>query len=418
MADFIIEGGYKLAGELPVAGAKNLALKAIAAALLSPETMKLVNVPEIEDVKRQLEILTRLGAVVSHPAPGVYEINTAEVKSGAMPRELVNKLRASTVLTGPLLARFGEVELSHPGGCKIGRRPIDLFLRGFQALGAQVKEVPGKAYQLHAKRLRGGRIIFPKVSVTGTETMMLAAVLANGKTELINAALEPEIIELANYLNANGAQIEGAGTTVITIEGVKEIGAGNFTMMPDRIETGTFIMLALATSSSLTISQCEPKHLAVPLAVWQDMGAEFKINETSIIVTKASGLRSADIKTHEYPGFVTDLQSSMTVLLTQATGHSLVHETIFEGRLFFTDVLNQMGAEITLCDPHRVIIQGPTPLEGRTIEAPDARAGLALLTAALAAKGKSTIKNIYPIDRGYECLEQRLVGIGARIQRV
>ncbi|MDZ4229515.1 MAG: UDP-N-acetylglucosamine 1-carboxyvinyltransferase [Candidatus Veblenbacteria bacterium] len=417
MSDFIIEGGQRLAGELPVAGAKNLALKAIAAALLSPETMRLSNVPEIEDVKRQLEILTRLGAEVSHPEHGVYTISTAPVRSGAMPRELVNKLRASTVLTGPLLARFGKVELSHPGGCKIGRRPIDLFLRGFQALGAEVKEVPGKAYQLRAKRLRGGRIVFPKVSVTGTETMMLAAVLAEGKTELVNAALEPEIGELAVYLNAHGARISGAGTPLITIEGVAEIGAGSFVMMPDRIEAGTFIMLALATASSVTITRCEPKHLEVPLALWRDMGAEFELGPASVTVGKARALQAVDVKTHEYPGFVTDLQSSMTVLLTQAQGHSLVHETIFEGRLFFADILNQMGADITLCDPHRVIIQGPTPLEGRTIEAPDARAGLALLTAALAAKGTSTIKNIYPIDRGYERLEERLLALGAHIQR-
>ena len=418
MSDFIIEGGQRLNGELAVAGAKNLALKAMAAALLSPGVMRLANVPEIEDVKRQLEILTRLGAVVSHPAPGVYEINTAEVKSGAMPRELVNKLRASTVLTGPLLARFGEVELSHPGGCKIGRRPIDLFLRGFQALGAEVKEVSGRAYQLRARKLKGARIVFPQVSVTGTETMMLAAALAVGKSELVNAALEPEIFVLASYLNAHGAKIAGAGTSTITIEGVDQIGAGDFTMMPDRIETGTFIMLALATGSSITVSHCNPQHLEVPLALWREMGAVLEVGPSTVTVRSVGPLKAVNVKTHEYPGFVTDLQSSMTVLLTQAQGHSLVHETIFEGRLFFADVLNQMGAEVTLCDPHRVIIQGPTPLEGRTIEAPDARAGLALLAAALAARGTSTIKNTYPIDRGYERLVERLVAIGAKIKRV
>lgn len=418
MADFIIEGGKELAGELLVAGAKNLALKAIAAALLSPQTMKLANVPEIEDVNRQLEILTTIGAKVSRQTKGSYEINTSKVTSGTLPRDLVNKLRASTVLTGPLLARFGEVELSHPGGCKIGRRPIDLFLRGFEILGAEINEIPGKAYQLRAKRLHGGRIVFPKNTVTGTETMMLAAVLADGKTELVNSALEPEIVELANYLNRNGAKISGAGSPTIFIEGVKELNAGEFTMMPDRIEAGTFIMLALATGSSILVNNCDPKHLEVPIAIWQDMGANLKINDNSVEVAKSKKLRAVDIKTHEYPGFVTDLQSSMTVLLTQAAGHSLVHETIFEGRLFFADVLNQMGAEITLCDPHRIIIQGPTALEGRTIETPDARAGLALLTASLAARGTSIIKNVYPIDRGYELLEERLNSIGASVKRV
>ncbi len=418
MSDFIIEGGYQLSGKLPVAGAKNLALKAIAASLLSKDDMDLVNVPEIEDVKRQFEILERLGASVNKLAKGVYKVNTSKVSSGLMPRDLVNKLRASTVLTGPLLARFGEVELSHPGGCKIGRRPIDLFLKGFQSLGVEVTETKDLTYKLRAKKLKGGIIVFPKISVTGTETMMLAGVLADGFTKLINAALEPEIVALANYLNSQGARISGAGTPIINIEGVKELGAGEFIMMPDRIEAGTFIMLALATNSQITVTNCQPEHLEVPLSVWRDMGAEFDISQNEILVKHWKNLRAVDIKTHEYPGFVTDMQSSMTVLLTQATGHSLVHETIFEGRLFFTDVLNQMGADITLCDPHRVIIQGPRQLEGRTIEAPDARAGLALLTAALAAKGKSIIKNVYPIDRGYEFLEERLKNIGASIMRV
>lgn len=417
MPEFIVEGGGTLLGELPVVGAKNLALKAIAATLLTGESTHLTNVPEIEDVKRQFEIITAVGAKVQRVGPGAYDVSTSNVNTGVLPRELVNKLRASIVLTGPLLARFGEVELSHPGGCKIGRRPIDLFLRGFKALGAQVSGAGEGVYRIQAQALKGTRIVFPVVSVTATETMLLAAVLAKGTTELVNTPLEPELAALADYLNAHGARIQGAGTSVIHIEGVAKLSAGDFAMIPDRIEAGTFIALALATKSELAITKCEPSHLEVPLALWREMGAEFQIGKSSILVRKAKDLRAVNVTTHEYPGFVTDLQSSMTVLLTQAQGHSLVHETIFEGRLFFTDILNQMGADITLCDPHRAIVHGPTTLDGRTIETPDARAGLALLTAALVAQGKSTIKNIYPIDRGYERLDERLRAVGAKVER-
>ena len=417
MPQFMVEGGHPLAGEIPVMGAKNLALKAIAATLLSAEPSRLENVPEIEDVKHQFEILSTVGAEVTKVERGTYEVRTQGVRSGLLPRELVNKLRASIVLTGPLLARFGEVELSHPGGCKIGRRPIDLFLQGFRALGAEVEEHSGQAYRLRARRLRGARVVFPVVSVTAAETMLLAAVLAEGTTELVNAPLEPEIPALAAYLNAHGARISGAGTPTVTVEGVPALGAGTFRMLPDRIEAGTFVTMALATASEVTITGCEPRHLEVPLAILRAMGANLEVSERSIMVRLGPRLRAVNVTTHEYPGFVTDLQSSMTVLLTQATGNSLVHETIFEGRLFFIDSLNQMGADVTLCDPHRAIVHGPTRLEGRTIETPDARAGLALLTAALAASGRSTIKNIYPIDRGYERLDERLRALGARIER-
>ncbi len=417
MGSLIVEGGHRLQGEIIVGGAKNMALKAIAAAVLSSDTMTLHRVPEIEDVKRQLEILEHLGATVVREERGSYTINTSAMRGGMLPNEIVAKLRASIVLTGPILGRFGEVAIAHPGGCKIGRRPIDLFLRGFRALGAEVEEHTGVAYRLRAKRLRGTRLVFPTVSVTVTETMMLAAVLAEGKTELVNAALEPEIPALAEYLNAQGARIHGAGTPTISIEGVDSIRAGTITMIPDRIEAGSFAIIGAATGSHLKITHCEPRHFEVLLDALREAGVEITVGSDFVEVMSKRELRAVPVTTHGYPGFVTDFQSAMTVLLTQAHGNSLVHETIFEGRLFFTDTLNQMGADITLCDPHRAIVRGPTPLEGRTIESPDARAGLALLLAALVARGTSTIQNVYQIDRGYERLDERLAALGAKVKR-
>lgn len=419
MATFIINGQRRLGGEIRVGGAKNAALKIIPAALLSSEPITISNLPEIEDTKRSLEVFCSLGGQVETSR----QTTTLQLKKVTQPilePVLANKFRASIMFAGPLLARYGEVSFPHPGGCVIGagKRPIDLFLEGFKALGAEVL-LKDDFYHLKAKRLRGASYFFTRmISVTGTESLMMTAVLAEGVTTLKNCALEPEIVELANYLNSVGAQITGAGTPTITIRGVKKIRGGNFTIIPDRIETGTFAILSAATRSPLTITHCRPEHIQVLLMIFKQMGIGFEIGKDWLkITTFPKKLPAYDIKTHEYPGFPTDLQSPFTVLMTQAHGASLIHETIYDRRLLFTDMLTQMGANITMCDPHRVVIQGPTPLTGKSLTSPDLRAGIAMLIAGMIAEGTTKIDNIYQIERGYERIEERLRGIGVSIKR-
>ncbi len=417
MAKYVINGPTELSGEIAVAGAKNMALKALAASLLSNEPMFIRNVPEIEDVKRLLEILKKLGVEANLVAANQYRLLASKIDPQSLDGELVGRLRASLVLLGPLLARFGYARFPHPGGCIIGKRPIDLFINGFKALGAQVKEVNG-SYEFKTKQLQGATIVFPQITVSGTETLMLAAVLAKGKSTLINVAQEPEVIALANYLNANGARISGVGSSQLVIDGVDKIGASEITVIPDRIETGSFLAMALATGSEINITNCQPKHLQVPLAILKEMGAKIEVGKDNILVKKSKPLKAANVKTHEYPGFVTDMQAPFTVLMTQAEGQSLMHETIYEARLFYTDYLNRMGANVILCDPHRAIITGPTPLRGKELESPDLRAGIAMVIAGLTATGRTTIDNIYQIERGYENLIVKLQGLGATIKRV
>lgn len=416
---FLISGGKTLSGEIPVYGAKNHALKLIPACFLFEGKVTLHNIPEIEDVTRMLEIVQRIGGTVNHPKQHSVEIQTATTFGGVLPEELITKLRASIVLLGPLLGRFRKVTIQHPGGDNIGKRPIDFFIHGMQALGATVQE-DGTTYHFTAPEgLRGTTFLFPMISVTGTETMMMAAVLAHGTTVLKNAACEPEIVALAEFLNASGARIEGAGTHTMTIHGGELLHAGETNVLPDRLEAGSFAMLAAITRSHLTVTNCNPNHLEVPLALMQEMGVPLNIGTNTIeVLPYEHALKPLHIVTHEYPGFPTDLQAPMTTLLTQAEGQSSVRETIYEGRLYYTEGLNTMGAKITLLDPYRVTIDGATPLVGQTVTSPDIRAGVALLIAGLAATGQTTIQNIYHIDRGYERIEQRLQAIGAEITRV
>jgi UDP-N-acetylglucosamine 1-carboxyvinyltransferase len=417
MSRFIIQGGRPLTGEISVNGAKNEALKVLVSTLISSGPIKVANVPELADVHRMMEILADLGVAKEKTGEREYTFSPSDLESGKLTPELVNKLRASTLLIGPLLARVGEVSLPHPGGCKIGRRPIDLFLNSLTAMGAKIEEAKSDSYKLKAQKLKGARIVLPKISVTLTETLMMTAVLAEGTTEIVNAALEPEIPALAGYLNSKGAKISGAGTPFVKIEGSGLVEGGEYALMPDRIETGSFAALAAATGGEITIKNCNPSHIEVPLEILKEMGTELKVGESTLRV-KADKLKAVNFATHEYPGFATDLQPPFTVALTRAQGASLVHETIFEGRLFYIDELNKMGADIILADPHRAIVNGPTKLYGRTIVSPDARAGLALIIAALMAEGETTIDNIYQVDRGYERIEERLQALGAEIKRV
>ena len=418
MEKFIIHGGRKLSGEIKVNGAKNAALKILAASLLTDQEWSISNIPQIEDIFRLLELLKNIGVEIENGSKGAYRLRAKNIQSSRLDLDIASRLKGSILMAGPLLARCGSVVFPRSGGCVIGQRPRDIFLDGFRAFGIKVEE-NREGYHLTAKeKLKGINFVFPVVSVTVTETMLLTAVLAKGKTVLKNAACEPEIIALADFLNKCGAKIKGAGTPFIRIEGVSRLGKGSCRIIPDRIEAGSFVLLGLSVGGNIKVSNLDPKHLDVLWFLLKKAGANLKIGKDFVLVKPSPKLKAINLKTHEYPGFPTDLQAPFTVLMTQAKGISLIHETIFEGRLFYTDMLNQMGANIIMCDPHRVIVQGSTKLFGRDLVSPDIRAGIALVAAALSARGKSVIENIYQIDRGYEKIEERLQGLGARIRRV
>lgn len=416
MSYFEIIGGKKLKGEIEVKGAKNAALKAVAAALLSREKWTITNFPFIEDTKRILELIEDLGVKVKRFGSKV-EIQADQIKKSRLNDELAKKLRASIILAGPVLARKGEVRMHHPGGCVIGKRPIDMFLDGFQKFGAKVKW-ENAHFQMSAKKLKGAKIFFPKITVTGTETVMITAVLAEGETVLENAAMEPEIQALAEFLNKCGAKISGAGTPTVKIRGVKKIKGGKIELIPDRIETGTFAILGALSGGKIRIKKCNPSHIRSLLVNFEKAGIKFEERRDELTVYGTKKIRSVNLSTHEYPGFATDLQPPFTLLMTQAKGSSPIHDSIFENRFMFTDALNLMGAHIVMNDSHRVTVNGPTKLTGRKIVSPDLRAGITLVLAGLIANGKTKIENIYQIDRGYEKIEERLQKLGANIRRI
>jgi len=417
---FIIQGKKPLKGEIKVSGSKNAALKIFPVALLTREPIRVSNVPEIEDVLRAQEILIALGHEVKKIKNGVLEIRFRNQKGFDLPADLVNKFRASIMFVGPMLINLGKVSFPHPGGCVIGAgiRPIDLFLDAFKKMGAKVK-IKDNHYELTAKKLKGANIFFSKISVTATESLMTTTCLVQGETILKNCAMEPEIVSLAEYLNGCGAKISGAGTPTIKIKGVKRLRGGKYKIIPDRIEAGTFAMLAAGSANvEVLIKNCDPAHLEALWQIFDKVGVNYVLSKDSIRILPSKKLLSCDITTHEYPGFATDLQSPYTVLMTQAHGSSLIHETIYDRRLLFADILTQMGANIILADPHRVVVNGPTKLYGRKLVSPDLRAGVALVMAALLAHGRTEIDNIYQIDRGYEKLDERLRGLGADIKRL
>ncbi|OGN03733.1 MAG: UDP-N-acetylglucosamine 1-carboxyvinyltransferase [Candidatus Yanofskybacteria bacterium RIFCSPHIGHO2_01_FULL_43_42] len=416
MQKFIINGGKKLKGNIEVKGAKNDALVIFAASLLTSQPIMVSNVPEIEDTKRLLELLEKLGCKVKRIKYGEYKIKADSLASYSIDPEIAKRIRASILLTAPLLVRFGKVKFPHPGGCVIGERPIDQFLEGYKSMGAKTHN-RGRLHEIVAPRLKGAEFIFNNITVTGTESLIMAAVLAKGRTVLKNCACEPEVKSLADFLNSCGAKITGAGTPHIVIEGVDKLKGGTHKTIPDRVEAGSFIILAATLNSNVVIKNCEPEHLDALLSVLRLAGVNFTKKRDRVEV-KSSKLTSVNIKTHEYPGFPTDLQAPFCVLLTQSKGQGLVHETIYEGRLLWTEELKRMGANIHTYDPHRIEIKGPAKLRGREVESPDIRAGMAYLIAALCAKGRSTINNVYQIDRGYEKIEERMKKIGADIRRI
>lgn len=425
---FIVEGlnGHKtLQGEIAVGGAKNAVLKCLAASILFDDVVTLHNVPVIEDVGRISELLRAAGATVNSTDPHQLEVTPPTEWNPVLDKSIAERLRASIVFTGPLLARTGSVSFPFPGGCVLGERPIDLFLQGFEAMGAGVAEDSEGYFTVTSPgKLKGAHIIFPFVSVTATETLMLAAVLAQGETILENSAMEPEIYSLATFLNSCGAHIKGMGTSVIRITGGGLLHAAGevYTTPPDRIETGSFMLLAALAGRSVTVTNCEPKHVGALISILQKAGVPLSVGQDSITITAGDipneAFKSVSVRTHEYPGFPTDLQAPMAVFLTQTTGESTILETIFDGRFRYADELIRMGADITIMNPHKILIRGPRHFTDKNLESPDLRAGLAYLLAAIVAEGTSTIENIYLIDRGYEHIEERLSRLGLNIKRV
>jgi UDP-N-acetylglucosamine 1-carboxyvinyltransferase len=440
---FIIKGlaGKKtLSGTIKINGAKNAVLKAMAASVLFENVLRIENVPDTEDVDKMLTLMTGLGITTEMtPKMEMLGIDATNHLKTDLDHDISKSMRASVVITGPLLARFGNVSFPAPGGCVIGTRPIDLFIEGYKKMGATVSikkhsngddryEITAPKNKKTGSYLRGAEIIFPIQTVGGTETLMMAAVLAEGKTVLKNAAMEPEIVSLIEYLNTCGAHIEGAGTPTLVIHGtggklLKTNTKNPYVTIPDRIEAGSFLFLAAACGKDITITDCNPAHLDVVIDMLVNSGVNITTTKNSIhVVASNKKLNSFNIRTHEYPGFPTDVQAPAVVYLTQTEGEGKVFETIFEGRFKYVDQLNRMGAAITSMNPREVLIKGKTPLKaldaGEELVSYDIRAGFAIIIAALIAQGTSVIDNTYFIDRGYEKIEKRLKALGADIVRI
>ena len=420
MDKFRISGGRKLSGRVSISGAKNSALPCMAAALLSSETVTLHNLPYVRDIITQRRLLEDLGATVLTPELRTHKITASNIELFEAPYELVRTMRASVLALGPLLARFGKAKVSLPGGCAIGTRPIDLHLKAFEQLGAQVKLEAGNVIARAPKggRLIGGEIAFDKVTVTGTENLMMAAALARGTTVLKNAACEPEISDLAELLNKMGARIRGAGTSEMEIDGVEALGGAQHTIIPDRIETGTFIVAAAITHGDLEIRDCEPQHLSSVVEKLQQVGVEIEaVNPSTLRVHNPGTLKARDVTTQPYPSFPTDMQAQYMALMTQAEGRAVIEETVFENRFMHASEMQRMGAQISI-DGHSATVTGPTPLTGAPLIASDLRASASLVLAGLVASGETMIDRVYHIDRGYEKIEAKLRAIGADIERI
>ncbi len=423
MPTFIVSGGHELSGSIRPAGNKNAALPVLAATLMSSEPVTIGNVPRIRDVATLLEIMESLGAGVTWTGPGTVEIDAANVRAGNLDPELSQRIRASILLAGPLLARFGSLSLPPPGGDVIGRRRLDTHVLAFRALGARVRTAAG--LEIDGRSLVGGDMFLDEPSVTATENAIMAATQARGETLIRNAAAEPHVQDLCRCLNRMGARIAGIGTSTLTIEGVSSLGGAEFELGADHIETGSFIGLAAVTRSRLVIENAPIRHLDSILIGFRRLGIDCTVDGPDLIV---DGRREPVIQMDAFghlpkvddgpwPAFPADLTSIAVVAATQARGTVLVHEKMFESRMFFTDKLVAMGARIILCDPHRVVVVGPSPLRGARVESPDIRAGMAMLIAALGARGTSVIRNAGQIERGYESIDRRLAKLGARIER-
>ncbi|MFZ5853197.1 MAG: UDP-N-acetylglucosamine 1-carboxyvinyltransferase [Chloroflexota bacterium] len=419
---FRIEGGRPLSGRVPISGAKNAALKLLAAATLTGERCRFSNVPEIEDVRVMAETLRDLGVVVDHPAPNVYEVASGDVDWLFVPLEAAARMRASFMLLGPLLSRFGRVIISNPGGDRIGRRPVNLHVDAMRALGAEIEYRNGYYFARAPGRLRGGEVRFPFVSVMGTENAILAATLADGHTVIRPAAREPEVDDLIAFLGKMGAEVERTAPDTVEVEGRKRLRGADHRVIPDRIEAGTFVIAAAVTGGRVTLEGAPCDLLGAFIETVGRVGLELSCGRDTIEVRGAppdgGAYRAVDVETAPYPGFATDLQPPMCVLLSQAVGTSRVHETIFEDRLEWLVELARMGAAVTIEDEHHATISGPARLHGAEVEIGDLRAGASLILAALAASGTTTIHGAHHVHRGYENIEGKFLGLGARIERL
>ncbi|MDR2476306.1 MAG: UDP-N-acetylglucosamine 1-carboxyvinyltransferase [Treponema sp.] len=423
MSEYLINGGVPLNGTVKASGNKNAALPCIAAAILTGEPVTLRNIPDIEDVQVMLEVYAALGGEVHRLGPNAYRLKTGNIAMPEIPQEQAKKIRASILFAGPLLARTGKAVLPPPGGDVIGRRRLDTHFLALTELGAKVKT--GEAFIFSAKSLRGADIFLDEASVTGTENAVMAAVLAKGKTILTNAAGEPHVQDLCRMLVSMGACIEGIGSNILTITGVKQLSGCDFEIGADFMEVGSFIGLAAATGGDLHIEGARPEDIRPAKTAFGKLGISWAHEGTVIHIPKNQPLEvNCDlggmipkIDDAPWPGFPPDLTSIITVVATQVKGTVLIHEKMFESRMFFVDKLIAMGARIVLCDPHRAVVSGPAKLHGSELISPDVRAGMAMIIAAMCAQGKSIIRNVYQVERGYEHLVERLSALGARITR-
>jgi len=419
---FRIEGGRPLSGSVAISGSKNAALKMLAAATLTGERCRFTNVPEIEDVRVMAETLRDLGVVVDHPAANTYEVASGDVEWLFVPLEAAAKMRASFMLLGPLLSRFGRVIISNPGGDRIGRRPVDLHVDAMRSLGAEIEYRNGYYFATAPGRLRGTEVRFPFVSVMGTENALLAATLADGQTVIRPAAQEPEVDDLIAFLQKMGAEVARTYPDTIEIHGRRRLRGADHSVIPDRIEAGTFVVAGAVTGGRVTLSGAPCDHLAAFVEVVGRAGVGISCGRDTIEVDGTGiddpGFRACDIQTAPYPGLATDLQPPTSVLLTQAHGVSNVHEAVFEDRLEWLGELNRMGARAELQDDHHASITGRTPLQGAEVEIGDLRAGASLMLAALAAEGTTTIHGAHHVHRGYENIERKFLDLGARIERL
>lgn len=429
----VIKGGKRLRGEINVRGSKNAALPLLAATLLTDQKCKLSNLPRIEDVERMLEILESLGAEIKREDQHTVEVKAADIDPDKIDYNLVGKIRASILLVGPLLSRFKKITLPQPGGCKIGARPLDTHFQAFQDLGVSVEiekstrkndKRPRDYYQLKKPRkFKTGKIVLNEFSVTATENILLTAATIPKETTIKIAASEPHVQDLCAFLQAMGAEIKGVGTHTIKIRGQENLDGTDHKIVPDYLETGTFTILGVATRSRISINKACIEHLDLTFKKLKKMGANLRLKkgsskgEDKIIINPASALKAINIEARPYPGVPTDLQAPFGVLTSQAEGTSIIHDTLYEGRLKYVKELNKMGASAIIADPHRALITGPTPLYGREIESYDIRAGATLIIAGLIAEGETVINDIYQVDRGYEDIDERLKKLGANIKR-
>lgn len=416
MDKFIIKGGYRLTGEVEISGAKNAALPLMSACLLTDKECLLEGIPYLKDIDTMGKLLTSFGSELERDKKGVMKIRTEKIKNYEAPYDLVRTMRASVLALGPLVGRYGVAKISMPGGCAIGDRPINLHINALKKMGAKIEQSHGYIIA-KAKRLKGTKIYFDTQTVTGTENVIMAAVLAKGETIIENAAKEPEVVDLVNFLRKMGAKIEGEGTSIIRIEGVDNLGSASHKVIPDRIEAGTYIIAAAATCGNVLVKNCVMEHLDALEQKLVEAGVTIQKEKNGVRVIGKREIRSVDITTMPYPGFPTDLQAQFMAFMTIAKGLSVIRETIFENRFIHVSELKRMGADITIKD-RNAIVKGVDELTGAPVMVSDLRAGAALVIAGLIAEGETEVLRIYHLDRGYEAMEKKLSKLGAKIKRL